>query len=47
MIESTYNLYLFYSSRLLEIIKMQTNNILILALKNFAGTKKKVINYQK
>lgn len=47
MIESTYNLYLFYRFRSLEIMKMQTNNILILAPKNFAGTKKEAIKLPK
>lgn len=43
IIELTYNSYLFFRSKPLGIIGMQTNDILILANNNFANTKKEVI----
>lgn len=43
IIESTYNSCLFYRSDILEIVRMQTNNTLILANNIFASKKKEVI----
>ena len=47
MIESTYNPCLFFIPEPLEIVKMQTNNTLILADNNFASTKKEAIKSAK
>lgn len=43
IIEFIYNLCLFYKFDLLEIVKMQTNNILILANNNFTNNKENII----
>lgn len=42
-IESTYDSYLLYRSGTLEIVRMQTNNILILTDNNFANKEKEAI----
>lgn len=46
MIKSTYNFYP-YTSNLLEILRMKTNNILILANDNFANNKEEIIKIEK
>lgn len=47
MTESTYDTYFFYKSGLLEIIKIQTYDILILVNNDFASNEKKVIKIAK
>lgn len=47
MIESIYNLYHLFRSKPLEIMGIQTDDILILADNNFASTKEKVIKSAK
>ena len=47
MIESIYNSCLFYSSSLFSIVRMQTNDILILADNDFASTKEDAIRSAK
>lgn len=43
MIKSIYNRYLFYNSSSFGIVKIQTDDILILANNNFASTEKDTI----
>ena len=47
MTESTYNSYLLFETEPLGIMKMQTNDILILADNNFASTTKETIKLAK
>lgn len=42
MTKFIYNFYLFYKSDLLQIVKMQINNMLILTNDVFANNKKKL-----
>lgn len=47
MTESTYDLYLFIMSKLLKIVKMQTNDTVIITNKNFSSIKKEMIQLRK